>query len=127
MVEKMDKALDDALSGLAREMRGAAPLPGPDLTARVLADAAAVAAERAPAVAPARAMQAPPVRRGVFDTLFGWTSGAVAAIAVCMSVGIAVGMEIDATDLPMMGEEEPEMIDPMSSPEETPFGSAGFL
>ena len=56
MVEKMDKALDDALSGLAREMRGAAALPGPDLTARVLADAAAVAAERAPAVAPARAM-----------------------------------------------------------------------
>ena len=35
MVENMEKALDDALDGLAREVREASPLPGPDLTARV--------------------------------------------------------------------------------------------
>ena len=127
MVENMDKALDDALSGLAREMRDAAPLPGPDLTARVLADAAAVAAARAPVAEAAPTAGGAPARTGIFDTLFGWTSGAMAAIAVCMSVGIAVGMEIDAGDLPMLGDEEPELIDPMSSPDENPFGSEGFL
>ena len=125
MVEHMDKALDDALGGLAREMRDAAPLPGPDLTARVLADAAAVAAAKAPVEA--RPAPAGAGGAGVLERLFGWTSGALAAMAVCMSVGIAVGMEIDAADLPMMGETEPEMIDPMSSPEESPFGSEGFL
>ena len=127
MVENMEKALDDALSGLAREMRDAAPLPGPDLTARVLADAAAVAAEQAPSTAATGARESAPARGGLLDTLFGWTSGAFAAIAVCMSVGIAVGMEIDADDLPMLGQEESEIIDPMSSPEENPFGSEGFL
>ena len=129
MVENMDKALDTALDELAREARAATPLPGPDLTARVLSDAAMVSSERAPRTVGAKASQALPVQRGIFEILFGWTSGAIAAVTVCMSVGIAVGMEIDASDLPMMGSGEIEMVDPMSSPSEADemFGPEGLL
>ena len=129
MVENMDKVLDDALEGLAREARAATPLPGADLSARVLADAAAVSVQNAPVeAAMPEVADTTGSRQGIFDALFGWASGAVAAVAVCMSLGVAVGMELDPSDLPMLqGETEIETLDPMTEASDTLFGPDGFL
>ena len=100
---------DAALQTLAREAALATPRPTPDLIARVLADASEM---RAPVAAAASGPTAP-VRDqapGFFDLLFGWTGGAVAAMALCLSVGVSVGMEIDPADLPMMDEEADEIV-----------------
>jgi len=86
--------LDTALAALERDERAARPVPSGDLTARVLADAAAVAAERRPA----------PIRRpraaatgGGWLRLFGfadaWAGAAVAAVLLFLVLGFGVGYE----------------------------------
>ncbi|MEM9062389.1 MAG: hypothetical protein AAGD13_18165 [Pseudomonadota bacterium] len=92
--------LDGALETLAREAEQGSPRPGPDLVARVLADAAAQAprVDEVPAAGGSvRSHRAP----GIFETLFGWTSGAVAAMALSLAIGVGLGMELDPGDLPM--------------------------
>lgn len=114
---KMETAIDTALARLAQEVNDNTPRPGADLMARVLADAAAVAP----------AMAAPSVRteaarpRGFLDRVFGWTSGAIAAVAVCFSVGVAVGMEMDSNTLPVSAIQEQNVmgeVDGLFGPED---------
>ena len=38
--------------------------------------------------------------------MFGWTSGAVAALAVSLALGIGIGMELEPGDLPMTEADE---------------------
>lgn len=97
-----DMDIDLALAGLVRDVERNAPRPGPDLVARVLADAAAAAPGVAAAVAAAGGTVRGP---GLVETFFGWTSawtgGAVAAMALSLAIGIGVGMELEPGDLPM--------------------------
>ncbi len=103
-------ATDTALEALARDAVAMSPRPVPDLVARVLADAAAVSAELAPPIeAMGTATGTMPPQTSWTDRLFGWAGGAVAACAVCLSVGVGVGMEIDPAEMPMMGEPESEI------------------
>lgn len=88
-----EMALDGVLRRLAREAA-----PGDALTARVLADAAMVTAESA-AKAPAAAPSRPRESGGWFDRivrggLFG-PAGAVAAMGLCLAIGIGVGVTND--------------------------------
>ncbi len=92
--------IEAALAALAHEVEQSSPRPGPDLVARVLADAASavpVAAGVAIAGKVAQGVSAP----SMWETLFGWTSGAVAAMALSLALGIGIGMELDPGDLPM--------------------------
>lgn len=95
---------DGALEALAQEALGVTPRPGPDLIARVLADAAQVASDAPAPDTPVLAPAPNASQGGFFDMLFGWTGGAVAAMALCLSVGVSVGMEIDAENLPIVSE-----------------------
>lgn len=109
-----DALVADGLDALAAEVNARAPRPGADLMARVLADAAAVA----PAPAPQTIETVPARPRGVLDMLFGWTGGTVAGLSLCLTMGVAIGMEISAEHMPMMGDETVEMaemteVDPM--------------
>ena len=94
--------IDAALAGLVRDVERNAPRPGPDLVARVLADAAATVP-----VVPVAGAATAGARRGseMLETIFGWTSawasGAVAAMALSLAIGIGVGMELEPGDLPM--------------------------
>lgn len=116
MVEKADFDLDAALAALAREAGAASPAPGPDLVARVLADAAEVSAGRRPAPARARPVARPVAgplagkaaggggRFGAFSgaisgAIFGWTTGAVACMALGLALGIGVGLEMNTGPL----------------------------
>ena len=112
--------LDAALTELAGDVAKATPRPGADLMARVLADAANVAAANAVVD---RASAAPTVtdndRPRLFDLLFGWTATATAAAALALVVGIGVGMQIDA-DLPMMASDDGPAIEFFAT-------DAGFL
>lgn len=103
MTEKMEGRegldIDMALQALAEELRDASPRPGPDLMARVLADAAATAPVAAGSVAAVSQAQGGGV--GILDMLFGWTSGAVAAMALSLALGIGIGMELEPGDLPL--------------------------
>lgn len=98
-----DLDIDAALAALVREVERSAPRPGPDLVARVLADAAATVPVT-PGVA-ATGNTARDTGEGLIETLFGWTSawtgGAVAAMALSLAIGIGVGMELEPGDLPM--------------------------
>ena len=91
MTDKAPFDLDAALAALAIDERAARPAVSESLQARVLGDAAEVAAGNADAVA-----QRPPgpVRSGGFR-LFGlfdaWTGAAVAAVALCLAIGLGVG------------------------------------
>ncbi|MEM1297829.1 MAG: hypothetical protein AAGH68_01025 [Pseudomonadota bacterium] len=106
-----DLLVADGLAALADEVNARAPRPGADLMARVLADAAAVA----PAQAHAPTETAPARPRGVMDMLFGWTGGTVAGVSLCLTMGVAVGMEIAPEHMPLMGGETIEVaeVDPM--------------
>ncbi|MCH8167605.1 MAG: hypothetical protein IIC03_06720 [Proteobacteria bacterium] len=91
MTDKAPFDLDAALAALAIDERAARPAVSESLQARVLGDAAGIAAERAGAmVAPARV----PARSGGFR-LFGlfdaWSGAAVAAVALCLAIGLGVG------------------------------------
>jgi hypothetical protein len=90
MTDKAPFDLDAALAALANDERAARPTVSESLQARVLGDAAEVAAERAGAMAPPRI----PARSGGFR-LFGlvdaWSGAAVAAVVLCLAIGIGVG------------------------------------
>lgn len=95
--------LDEALDALSRDAEAGSPRPGPDLVARVLAGAAAEVQhplETADTTYQASVARAP----SVFEALFGWTSGAVAAMALSLAMGVGLGMELDPGDLPMTEE-----------------------
>ena len=91
MTDKAPFDLDAALAALAIDERAARPTVSESLQARVLGDAAEVAAGRAGAMAPAPRI---PARSGGFR-LFGlfdaWSGAAVAAVALCLAIGIGVG------------------------------------
>lgn len=113
MTENAELKLDRALEALAREVADNTPRPGPDLLARVLADAAAVHPPQADE--PVRTQA---VRTGWRTMLFGWTSGAVAAMALALIVGMGVGMEMEPADLPFATDELVVMADGGLLPEE---------
>lgn len=105
MVDQMEKTMDRALDALAHEVAAATPRPGADLMARVLADAAQVAPPR-----PAPSVTLAPARpRTLGEILFGWTGGAVAALSLCLSMGVAIGTEIEPGQMPLMGNVEDGM------------------
>jgi len=105
MTDQTAYELDAALAGLAADVRANTPRPGPDLIARVLADAAEVAAAHRPVTVAARPGGGR-ARSRIVEILLGWQCGAVAAMAVALVVGIGVGMEIDTSNIPMMEAEE---------------------
>ena len=91
MTDKAPFDLDAALAALAIDERAARPAVSESLQARVLGDAAEVAAESAGTMAqPPRI----PARSGGFR-LFGlfdaWSGAAVAAVALCLAIGLGVG------------------------------------
>ena len=106
MTDKAPFDLDAALAALAADERAARPVVSENLQVRVLGDAAMVAAERAEAAAQQRNAaqnrmqnrvqnQAQERARsggfrwfGLFDV---WSGGAVAAVAICLVVGLGVG------------------------------------
>lgn len=100
-----DTLVDPALEALAHEVNARAPKPGTDLMARVLADAASVAPPMEAASVSTRAARP----RTLGDILFGWTGGAVAAMSLCLSMGVAIGMEIDPGQMPILGAAEEGM------------------
>ena len=118
MSDRVEIELDAALEELVADVAAATPRPGTDLTARVLADAAAVAAQNVAVAEPVVETAAPAARLSLRDLLFGWTAGATAAAALALVVGITVGMQVD-TNLPMMVEEETEEVGL--------FADSGFL
>lgn len=120
MTDNTNQLVDAGLAALAQDMQGAAPRPGPDLIARVLADAAAVSAERAPA--PEATSQTTQSTPGLMNLMFGWTTGAIATMTLCLSIGFAVGMEMDndimTFDEDAMETEMADGADAMFMPEE---------
>lgn len=92
--------MDAALTKLVREVEQNSPRPGPDLMARVLADAASVAPVAA-GVAVAGAVAERAASPSLWESLFGWTSGAVAAMALSLAIGVGIGMELEPGVLPM--------------------------
>jgi len=102
MAEMKTFDVETALDVLGREATAGSPRPGPDLMARVLADAAAI---RTPVTRQHQAQRpAPAPASGLLDRLFGWTGGAVATMVICFAIGIGVGMELDVVSLPVIGE-----------------------
>ncbi len=115
MAEMKTLDMETALDVLGREAASGSPRPGPDLMARVLADAAAIGAPTAQSFKAERPVSAPTV--GIMDRLFGWTGGAVATMVICFAIGVGVGMELDVVSLPMIGE----------PPEQLLFAESDFL
>lgn len=94
MTGKAPMDLDEALEALARAERAAWPEVSGQLRARVLSDAAQVAAERRPAEAPR--LRRKGGRPGLLDRLRGldlWVGGAVAAVLLSLAIGFGVGYE----------------------------------
>lgn len=106
MTDRLANELDAALAELAADVAERTPRPGTDLTARVLADAAAVVAAAHPPEE--RARPTAPAAFSLRDLFFGWTAGATAAAALALVIGISIGMKMDSVDLPMMTAEEGE-------------------
>jgi hypothetical protein len=100
--------IDAALDALAEEALAGSPRPGPDLVARVLADAAAVAPAPEVRLTAGETQAAAPV--SWMDRIFGWTGGAVATLVLCFGIGLGVGMAMDDGDLPMAGAEQEELM-----------------
>ena len=91
MTDKAPFDLDAALAALAIDEREARPAVSESLQARVLGDAAMVAApSRTVAPAPARTI----MRSGRFR-LFGlfdaWSGAGVVAVGLCLAIGLGVG------------------------------------
>jgi len=104
MAENAEKHMDMLLQQLADDVVAATPRPGPDLMARVLADASDVIAARP--VEKAVAVTAPVSKPSIMDFFLGWAGGAAAALAVALVIGIGVGMEIEPGAMPFMDAEE---------------------
>jgi len=85
--------LDAALAALKQDERAAWPKVSEKLQMRVLGDAAEVAVARAQSTAP---VSRGPVRSGGFRW-FGlsdvWSGAAIAAVMLCLIVGVGVGYE----------------------------------
>jgi hypothetical protein len=98
---------DAALTAFATEARAASPRPSEDLLARVLGDAAAIAAEKRNK-APASRVRVSTAARGggrgpaLVEWLFGWTGSAVAAMVLGLAVGLGVGLEAAPGKLPVL-------------------------
>ncbi|MEM7060167.1 MAG: hypothetical protein AAF557_21505 [Pseudomonadota bacterium] len=104
MVEDAEKHMDTLLQQLADDAVAGTPRPGPDLMARVLADASDVIAAQPRAAAANQTVA--PTKPGIMDFFLGWAGGAVAAMAVALVIGIGVGMEIEPGNVPFMDTEE---------------------
>ena len=107
MTEKAPFDLDAALVALTTNERAAWPTVSESLQTRVLGDAAMVSAERAAAVLPPQQVpEQSPVRSGGFR-LFGlfdaWSSAAIAAVAVCLMIGLGVGYGAEPEMMAHMG------------------------
>ena len=91
MTDKAPFDLDAALAALAADERAARPVVSESLRARVFGDVAEIAAERADAMA---APLQSPARSGGFR-LFGlfdaWSGAAVAAVVLCLAIGLGIG------------------------------------
>jgi hypothetical protein len=102
--------LDAAFAALARDERVARPVPSDGLVARVLSDAAGVAAGAAVDDRPAVAV---PTRRraatlgGGWLRLFGfgdvWAGATVAAVALVLAMSVVAGYEAGSGMLEMAG------------------------
>ena len=90
MTEKRQFDLDGALAALARAERATQPQVSERLHARVLADAAEVAAAN-PATKPARAATAGHGWLGWIRGVDLWAGAAVAAAILCLAIGLGVG------------------------------------
>ena len=110
MTDKAPFDLDAALAALAIDERAAQPAASESLQALVLGDAAEVGAERAGAMAP------PPRRParsggfrliGLFDA---WTGAAVAAVALCLAIGLGVGYRAGPEVLAQAGLSEVKIV-----------------
>lgn len=86
--------LDAALAALEQQERAVWPKVSENLQMRALGDAAEVAAERARATVPL-SRTPPAVSRGFrwFGLFDAWSGAAVAAVALCLFVGLGVGYE----------------------------------
>ena len=104
MSDKREDGLDAALAALVRAERAARPKVSDGLRARVLADAADVAATRPaketrpatetrPAAAPSRPAGAAGGWLGWVRGLDVWAGAAVAAAILCLAIGLGVGYE----------------------------------
>ena len=94
MTDKAPIDLDAALAALAADERAARPVVSESLQARVLGDAAEIAAERAGAMA---APLQSPARSGglrLFGLFDAWSGAAVAAVVLCLVIGLGVGYRI---------------------------------
>ena len=91
MTHKAAFDLDAALAALAIDERAARPAVSESLQARVLGDAAEVAAESAGEMARpprSRALSGGFRWSGLFDA---WSGAAVATAALCLAIGLGVG------------------------------------
>ncbi|MEO1492559.1 MAG: hypothetical protein AAFV19_10450 [Pseudomonadota bacterium] len=100
--------MDAALDALGREVQTGSPRPGPDLVARVLADAAAVAPAPEVQLHPGEVRSA--ASESWLDRMFGWTGGVVATMALCFAIGIGVGLGMEDGDMPMAGAAQEELM-----------------
>lgn len=96
--ERPDHNADDLLESCFADARAQAPQLGPDLRARILADAAAIQAQAA-TVTPS------PQRRSLRQTLADWLTPALAGGTVAALAGFGVGiwlpMPVVALDVPL--------------------------
>ena len=102
MTDKAPFDLDAALAALAIEEQAARPTVSEGLQARVLGDAAQVAAERASAMASPKMIpkMIPPAQKparsggfrlfGLFDV---WSGAAIAAVVLCLVGGLGLGYQ----------------------------------
>lgn len=114
MTELSEREIAGLLDDLGTKTRAAAPRPGPDLMARVLADASD-AMPQAEATAPARATRSGGWI-GLMDRIWNWENGAMAAMALCLAVGIGVGMETDLSVLALQSTAEADTLAALDLP-----------
>jgi len=102
-----------ALTILAREVGAATPLPGPDLVARVLGDAAEITAERRELIETAAPARRPELhvrtrRIGLIERLLGWQTGVAAMMMLALGAGVGVGLEIEPEAISLFDNSRPE-------------------
>ncbi len=93
MTDKTPFDLDATLSALEQDERAVWPKVSQGLQARVLGDAAEVATMRARDVVPASRTTAAPGGFWWFGLFDAWSGATVAAVTLCLIVGVGVGYE----------------------------------
>ena len=93
MTDKTPFDLDATLSALEQDERAVWPKVSQGLQARVLGDAAEVATMRARDVVPASRTTAASGGFRWFGVLDAWSGATVAAVTLCLIVGVGVGYE----------------------------------